>query len=317
LFKGRTVNIDSEVDAPQVEVQNPAKSPQKVTPSVQKPTIIKTKATPSIKKLKQKKSNLKNVVKTKTPQKKIKSKFELDDKYVIQTETGDVVLSSVIVDDGMIIAHGDILIGHTDSIESLQDRTEPLLLASPIFWPNNTVPYNIPKNLPNEKAIHEAIKDFESNTNLSFKKRTNEKNFISFRPGKQNCYSQLGMQGGEQFISLAQGCQKGHVIHEIMHAIGFLHEQNREDRDSYIEVLWTNINEAHHDQFKKIKQPRLDLNRHPFDFSSIMIYSSTSFSIAPREGDFSMVTTNGDRFYASEFLSPSDIAKINDYYPKR
>ena len=33
-------------------------------------------------------------------------------------------------------------------------------------------------------------------------------------------------------------------MHEIMHAIGFWHEQSRPDRNLYVEVLWENIKDG-------------------------------------------------------------------------
>ena len=53
---------------------------------------------------------------------------------------------------------------------------------------------------------------------------------------------QVGRTTGRQVLSLGNGCiQKGIIIHEMMHATGFFHEQSRPDRDDFISIIWPNI----------------------------------------------------------------------------
>ena len=47
---------------------------------------------------------------------------------------------------------------------------------------------------------------------------------------------------GYQEISLQNECvRKGIVLHELMHTLGFYHEQGRYDRDKFVEIIITHI----------------------------------------------------------------------------
>ena len=61
------------------------------------------------------------------------------------------------------------------------------------------------------------------------------------------CYSKVGRQGGEQILSLGDGCSHtSTAMHELMHAVGFFHENTRYDRDRFVKVLWWNIQYGRH-----------------------------------------------------------------------
>ena len=69
-------------------------------------------------------------------------------------------------------------------------------------------------------------------------------NFLYIQSPGLGCSSHLGMVGGgRQALNISRvGCiHEGIIIHELMHALGFVHEHTRPDRDSFIEVHMENV----------------------------------------------------------------------------
>merc|ERR1712140_7587 len=86
------------------------------------------------------------------------------------------------------------------------------------------------------------------------------------------------MQGGKQQLSLSSGCASliGIPVHELMHAIGYMHEQSRPDRDQYITINWENMNSMYQSQFSVCNN--CDVQDTEYDYSSVMHYPSSAFS---------------------------------------
>ena len=59
-------------------------------------------------------------------------------------------------------------------------------------------------------------------------------------------------------------------MHELMHALGFIHEQQRPDRDTYIEVYSNNIEESMKSQYAKIETYVAIVDS--YDYNSVMHY---------------------------------------------
>ena len=70
----------------------------------------------------------------------------------------------------------------------------------------------------------------------------------------------------------------GTVIHEMLHASGFWHEQSRPDRDQHVRILWSNIYPGREDNFARYTRAEVSTLSLPYDTSSVMHYSTRAFS---------------------------------------
>jgi len=137
------------------------------------------------------------------------------------------------------------------------------------------------------------------------------------------------------------------VAHELLHLLGVGHEQQRPDRDRYLAINWTNIDDAHAFNFfrdswigqesegrncydwrswpegKKGERSyadcasgvvRLDLG-HGYDYRSIMHYQYDFFAKDKRYG--TLVPTDKSfriELMGGESMTDLDVAKLRDAY---
>lgn len=213
------------------------------------------------------------------------------------------------------VAFGDVILGRLkgDSKKTGGIYKPPERAAH--LWPDGVVPYAFDKSLSNRKRVAEVIEYFNNSTDLQFVPYQGEENAIVFTKTDKHCLSYLGMVGGHQPIRLSDGCGFNEIIHEIMHSLGFIHEQSRPDRDEFIEILWDNIKDPFQGQFEIIPDflsTAYSNTRFDFDFKSIMLYKPNFFS---KPNKRTMKSIQGEEFEPSQNgLSELDHEKIRILY---
>ncbi|XP_002155331.1 zinc metalloproteinase nas-15 isoform X1 [Hydra vulgaris] len=147
-------------------------------------------------------------------------------------------------------------------------------------WPGGTVPflYSANTSYQTKMAFEEAVREIQKVSCVRFVPRTHEKDYVRVITGA-GCYSMIGKDGGEQELSLGQGCyRKGISLHEIMHLLGFFHEQSRPDRDDHVTIHSSHISEDARTQFRKYRYEDGDTLGEDYDPDSIMHYENNAFS---------------------------------------
>ncbi|MFY0569949.1 M12 family metallopeptidase [Archangium lansingense] len=226
---------------------------------------------------------------------------------------------SIVKRGNLAITEGDMVVGSYEQVMNAISK-ESVIRDPYLKWPKVdgkvVVPYKVHPSLPRQAqaALQQAIAEFNAKTCVRFIPQTREKDFVTVFFG-QGCYSYVGnIHNGEQELSLGQGCEfKGTAVHELMHALGFYHEQSRPDRDQFITINFQNIGRGMESQFDVCRDcTTQDI---PYEYASIMHYGAQAFTNNGR--DTMVPKQRGARIaepYDKPGLTALDVKKLHKLY---
>ena len=235
--------------------------------------------------------------------------------YVPQGKVDTLTLANgqvVFMDEDSVYFLGDIIF----SKEQIEMMNTPSTRSAGLkdyvkLW-GNTIPFDIVNSkgaysYDNEDltTIYDAMTVMSNNSLLSFVPwNGTDAHYIRFFPD-QGIHSPVGKGSGINNIVLQPDCfSRTDVMHEIMHSLGFFHEQQRADRDNYVIILWNNIESGQEHNFYKYSQNYSGQDISSFDFNSIMMYSSTD--AASSLGLYTITKTDGSTISRNTLLSTGD-----------
>lgn len=168
-----------------------------------------------------------------------------------------------------------------------------------------------------KNTIEKAFTEYHKSTCIKFiPRRQADVDFISITNGATGCWSSVGQIGGKQVVNLqTPDClyAVGTVVHELLHAVGFLHEQNREERDGFVFIRGSNVEPGREKNFEKAKAGDTIGFGVGYDYGSVMHYSPVAFSRNGQPTIEAKMKTN-EKMGQRVGLSRKDVEKINKMY---
>uniref|UniRef100_A0A0P4WNR1 Metalloendopeptidase n=1 Tax=Scylla olivacea TaxID=85551 RepID=A0A0P4WNR1_SCYOL len=208
---------------------------------------------------------------------------------------------------------------------SFPEPVDAFRMAEVRRWPSSDIPVVISGLYTPEtrRGIEEGLKIIEKYSCIRFVPADDVgmglAAHVLVTPGAGGCNAVPGYNAAPGYVSVvhlhAPDCitRIGHVLHEILHVLGFYHEHQRQDRDSHIEVHYDNILPGHEANFKRIFNETLGL---PYDAGSVMHYGPKGFcsdcskpTITARPG-----VQGAERMGQRINLSVTDVARLNRLY---
>ncbi|XP_050970545.1 hatching enzyme 1.2-like [Labeo rohita] len=213
--------------------------------------------------------------------------------------------------DGALITFGDIAVpkGFQNADRCTAHRCKWKRSRNGLVY----VPYVIANQYsPDERGVIErGLQSFAEVSCIRFVRHEGQRDFLHIQ-SNSGCYSYLGRQGGGQVVSLQRpGCVYHSVVqHELLHALGFHHEQNRSDRDKHVKIILENVIPAQQYNFEKSDTNNLNTR---YDYNSVMHYPRNAFS-RNNEPTIIPIPDNSVVIGEAQRMSPNDILRINRLY---
>jgi len=211
------------------------------------------------------------------------------------------------------------------------DATRGVAIYGNKQWPNGVIPYDISaiSNAKDQKTITDAMQTLmyavgtpkpnsqERSACVFFRPRqATDKIYFKIQYGN-GCSAHVGHLGTQQQSTMTlqqNGCfYPGTIQHELMHVLGFYHEQSRPDRDDFLTINLENVETAMRHNFNKYAWGSTVFQQGaPYDYSSVMHYGTTAFTM---NGKPTMVPRQaGAKIGDAQQLSGMDIAEVRHFY---
>jgi hypothetical protein len=159
-------------------------------------------------------------------------------------------------------------------------------IGTPPFQIRGVIPFEFDANVTaaNQSLMISAMAVLEAAANVDFQQCASNvcifssTNFVHILNSNANS-SSVGMRGGEQFITISNWTVQFKIVHELMHCLGFYHEQSRPDRNSFVQINCANIQggcggDIYNVNFQLLTAPIYG----NYDFDSVMHYDQCGFS---------------------------------------
>jgi len=231
-----------------------------------------------------------------------------------------------------ILRDGGINLGRQDGFFEGDILRPPKMTRNGILktdrWTDGIVPYYInPDSIrdwyskEHVQMIEEAIKVIEKHTCVKFVPYTNQANYVLIHAGPACFTSGVGMEKGENLVSLSSTACMVHriVIHELLHRIGLHHEQSRYDRDQYLTIhtdKFKNNDSYSHFQLRIVPETETSFYGIPYNYASVMHYDAWSLG---NGGPGDLVMEPKNLYYLSvmgysQTANETDFEKIRRIY---
>ncbi|XP_065336753.1 zinc metalloproteinase nas-1-like [Cloeon dipterum] len=190
-------------------------------------------------------------------------------------------------------------------------------------WPGGVVPWQYKSTDSftdaQKKNIETGLGEIMNATCIKFRAKTDaDVAYVTIQNSQEGCWAGYGYTGSSVTLNLAKDCypDTSFIIHEMMHVLGFDHEQQRYDRDIYLEVQWENIQAGNENNFDKYPRTKA-YPRYPYDLFSVMQYYLTAFGKGGRPTmllTFQNETINKSEIGNAKKMTRSDILRMRSAY---